>query len=110
MRPLACSIKYPNPALAPTHSPTTAPMGATAVATRSPEASAGSAAGMRTWTRIAHALRECARRCAPASVLSTMVLARSTHPVSVRCRPSRKAAATGKKIISVAIATFDAMP
>jgi hypothetical protein len=36
--------------------------------------------------------------------------ARSSQPGSVRRSPSKNAAVTGKKMISVAITTFDAMP
>ncbi len=39
-----------------------------------------------------------------------MVRARSSQPVSVRLRPSEKAAVIGKKMISTAITTLEAMP
>ena len=83
IRPFAWSMRKPRPALEPTHSPTTAPMGATAVATRTPEASAGSAAG----TRMRHSVRH---------GRAPMARARSSQPGSVRRRPSKKLAATGK--------------
>ena len=83
MRPLACSMRKPRPALDPTHSPTTAPMGATAAATRTPDASAGSAAG----TRMCHSARQ---------GLAPMARARSSQPGSVLLSPSKKLAATGK--------------
>ncbi len=59
-----------------------APIGAV-VATRMPELSAGRAAGTWTWRRIAVRL-------------PPMVRARSSQPGSVRRRPSKKAAVTGK--------------